>query len=378
MRRGSKLVQAVVNDAGPEHNAAMIAPPRDHVSHGGLGFPAGGTLQSLNALARRGPCAPVASPPKHGGESAKRARIGSGEDCERVAAVGTRSQIALALPCSEGSAQSSSSSASGSQGSQGSQGASSVLTTPSAPGVSTTPFAPGVSATPAPEVGSGLTDTFAALDGDSLIESLCSLPASGSMSISPASSLCAGKSAAFRAAFESELAAKMAQHRARMERVAQGFKESMARDASVYAQARLVWEYQQGKLCARIATMTSNLETVETESQECAAQLRRFMGDPRAIDEVESVDEVHQLMATLLSSQKRVRLAKDDKFSNELHEKNNMVLCVICRVSPRDSLTLPCTHLTMCGECLRRVMLIGKQCPVCREPIASVVAARLS
>lgn len=373
--RGSRLVQAVVHEAGTEQHAAAWA--RDKTSHGGLGSPAAGALPSLAALARRAPGAPVASPPRHGGGSAKRARIDSGESGERVAVAGSRSQSALGSLGSRGSL--------GPLGLEGSgvSGSSGLSSSSDASDASATPGAP------APAVGSGsgsgpgaggqvATGPLAALDGDSLIESLCSSSAAGSTLPLPASSLCAGKSAAFCAAFESELAARMAQHRARMERVAQGFKESMARDASVYAQARLVWEYQQGKLCARIATMASNLETVETESQECAAQLRRFTGDSRAIDEVESVDEVHQLMATLLSSQKRVRLAKDDKFSSELHEKNNMVLCVICRVSPRDSLTLPCTHLTMCGECLRRVMLIGKQCPVCREPIVSVVAARLS
>jgi hypothetical protein len=376
MRRGSRLVQAVVHEAGIERHAT--ASPRDNTSHGGLGSPAAGALPSLAALARRAPGAPVASPPRHGGGRAKRARIDSGESGERIAVAGSRSQSIIGSLGSLGSLVSEGSGVSGASGLSSSSDASDASATSGAPAP-----AVGSGSGSGPGSGSGAggqvaAGTLAALDGDSLIESLCSSPAAGSTSPSPASLLCAGKSAAFCAAFESELAARIAQHRARMERVAQGFKESMARDTSVYAQARLVWEYQQGKLCARIATMASNLETVETESQECCAQLRRFTGDSRAIDEVDSVDEVHQLMATLLSSQKRVRLAKDDKFSSELHEKNNMVLCVICRVSPRDSLTLPCTHLTMCGECLRRVMLISKQCPVCREPIVSVVAARLS
>ena len=53
--------------------------------------------------------------------------------------------------------------------------------------------------------------------------------------------------------------------------------------------------------------------------------------------------------------------------------------CVICLTEPRDTTVLPCRHLCMCAECahhLRTQGTAGNVCPICRNPVESLLEIR--
>lgn len=54
--------------------------------------------------------------------------------------------------------------------------------------------------------------------------------------------------------------------------------------------------------------------------------------------------------------------------------------CVICLSEPRDTTVLPCRHLCMCAECAHhlRTQVTGNVCPICRNPVESLLEIKVS
>jgi hypothetical protein len=49
--------------------------------------------------------------------------------------------------------------------------------------------------------------------------------------------------------------------------------------------------------------------------------------------------------------------------------------CVVCLAAPKDSLLLPCNHMTMCAECTEEVLSSSSQpqCPVCGSRVIDCI-----
>lgn len=43
--------------------------------------------------------------------------------------------------------------------------------------------------------------------------------------------------------------------------------------------------------------------------------------------------------------------------------------CVICLIEPRETVVLPCLHLSMCSECAKASWFRSNKCPICHQPI---------
>lgn len=43
--------------------------------------------------------------------------------------------------------------------------------------------------------------------------------------------------------------------------------------------------------------------------------------------------------------------------------------CVICLIEPRETVVLPCLHLSMCNECAKASWFRSNKCPICHQPI---------
>lgn len=52
-------------------------------------------------------------------------------------------------------------------------------------------------------------------------------------------------------------------------------------------------------------------------------------------------------------------------------------LCVICLVNERDTTVLPCRHMCMCHECAQELRKQTQRCPICRNPVESLLHIRL-
>jgi hypothetical protein len=51
--------------------------------------------------------------------------------------------------------------------------------------------------------------------------------------------------------------------------------------------------------------------------------------------------------------------------------------CVICMSAPRDTTVLPCRHMCMCQACAAALRTQTNKCPICREPMESLLHIKL-
>lgn len=52
-------------------------------------------------------------------------------------------------------------------------------------------------------------------------------------------------------------------------------------------------------------------------------------------------------------------------------------VCVICADRRKNALCTPCNHMSYCYECLRKVVMRGQNCSICRGEIVSVIKVHL-
>ena len=57
--------------------------------------------------------------------------------------------------------------------------------------------------------------------------------------------------------------------------------------------------------------------------------------------------------------------------SNSNNDESN--ICVVCTVKPKSVLLLPCKHLCLCEDCIKKVQVSGNACPTCRANIENTV-----
>jgi len=49
------------------------------------------------------------------------------------------------------------------------------------------------------------------------------------------------------------------------------------------------------------------------------------------------------------------------------------IMCVVCLSEPKDTTVLPCRHMCMCSECARALRHQSNRCPICRNPVESLL-----
>ena len=51
--------------------------------------------------------------------------------------------------------------------------------------------------------------------------------------------------------------------------------------------------------------------------------------------------------------------------------------CVICMTNRKDTTVLPCRHMCMCSECADALRHRTNKCPICRNPIESLLHIKM-
>ena len=54
-------------------------------------------------------------------------------------------------------------------------------------------------------------------------------------------------------------------------------------------------------------------------------------------------------------------------------EEDDEIMCVVCLSEPKDTTVLPCRHMCMCSECARALRFQSNKCPICRNPVESLL-----
>lgn len=67
-----------------------------------------------------------------------------------------------------------------------------------------------------------------------------------------------------------------------------------------------------------------------------------------------------------------VRRAREEREGKVTHTEplNESFTCIICYVTPREVVLLPCGHVSMCADCAYKN--INRPCPICRKKVANM------
>lgn len=52
--------------------------------------------------------------------------------------------------------------------------------------------------------------------------------------------------------------------------------------------------------------------------------------------------------------------------------------CIVCMAEPRDTVVLPCRHLSLCGPCAEVLRYQSNKCPICRAPFHALLQIRVA
>nr|CAD1817187.1 unnamed protein product [Ananas comosus var. bracteatus] len=63
---------------------------------------------------------------------------------------------------------------------------------------------------------------------------------------------------------------------------------------------------------------------------------------------------------------------------SEVSVDNSDTECVICMSEPKDTAVLPCRHMCMCRECAKALRLQSNKCPICRQPIETILEIQVA
>ena len=51
--------------------------------------------------------------------------------------------------------------------------------------------------------------------------------------------------------------------------------------------------------------------------------------------------------------------------------------CIVCLMSPKDTVVLPCRHMCLCSPCSQVVRMQSNKCPICRTKISSFMQIKI-
>eukprot|EP01112_Ceratiomyxa_fruticulosa_P000829 TRINITY_DN10765_c0_g1_i1.p1 TRINITY_DN10765_c0_g1~~TRINITY_DN10765_c0_g1_i1.p1 ORF type:complete len:183 (+),score=18.11 TRINITY_DN10765_c0_g1_i1:285-833(+) len=57
--------------------------------------------------------------------------------------------------------------------------------------------------------------------------------------------------------------------------------------------------------------------------------------------------------------------------------RTDLCLCLECKSKPRDTVIMPCLHLSFCSACILEKFMKDRVCPVCSQKVASLLPCKL-
>ena len=114
-------------------------------------------------------------------------------------------------------------------------------------------------------------------------------------------------------------------------------------------------------LCISVRDVCAELSLKARYRKQAARVLNRLVGQGRLIP------------MRLLDRVETYYTVPEDTREDE-DEAERQRICIVCRDRPRTEVLLPCSHMSMCEECLDQMVDNVFRCPVCRSEVDSWVS----
>jgi len=132
-----------------------------------------------------------------------------------------------------------------------------------------------------------------------------------------------------------------------------------------------------------VSSASGDLPELLRQAEEKSLSLR---GEIRAMAKAAAVDQLEEgLVQSAVFAELSAHVQEQQQNSIELPPSGTLLsaiasseddnTCVLCLASPKDSLLLPCNHMTMCAECTQEVLSSSSQpqCPVCGSRVVDCI-----
>ena len=111
------------------------------------------------------------------------------------------------------------------------------------------------------------------------------------------------------------------------------------------------------ELMRRLAESEAHANREKERADEAVRALARMKGEPGALENA-NMEALRELSRDVVEGVRRVTEVMANREDTER-------MCVVCKITPRDTLLVPCNHLVACQECAQNV----SECPICRKRI---------
>eukprot|EP00607_Mallomonas_marina_P010023 CAMPEP_0182421962 /NCGR_PEP_ID=MMETSP1167-20130531/7550_1 /TAXON_ID=2988 /ORGANISM="Mallomonas Sp, Strain CCMP3275" /LENGTH=452 /DNA_ID=CAMNT_0024599635 /DNA_START=19 /DNA_END=1380 /DNA_ORIENTATION=+ len=136
------------------------------------------------------------------------------------------------------------------------------------------------------------------------------------------------------------------------------------------AEAKLdLMRQQMNRLISELAEFKTHVEIMETEKESLGEQVRFLRGIGLEKLDLQKCEELERDLRSALSA---VEMRKTALIHEEISNKNEMRVCVICKEREKSVLLLPCRHLCLCSSCADHEKL--DMCPLCRRAIVHKIS----
>eukprot|EP01086_Lenisia_limosa_P002835 TRINITY_DN16902_c0_g1_i1.p1 TRINITY_DN16902_c0_g1~~TRINITY_DN16902_c0_g1_i1.p1 ORF type:complete len:291 (-),score=26.25 TRINITY_DN16902_c0_g1_i1:54-926(-) len=132
-----------------------------------------------------------------------------------------------------------------------------------------------------------------------------------------------------------------------------------------FASSDLVWK-PGGNFVPIIIVLQSDVETgpLSTHPQTLVTYCTLTKGDSEEFTGVRVLKQKMQINGVSYMLQDIFGVDPDDETGRD---------CVICLVEPRNTAVLPCRHMCLCTDCADVIRHQSNKCPICRQPVQSLL-----
>ena len=90
-----------------------------------------------------------------------------------------------------------------------------------------------------------------------------------------------------------------------------------------------------------------------------------------SMEEAEADEFVQHVVVGAYNSVTHSSLGIPAVYDAPCHTAGDCQCCAVCLAAPKNTLMLPCKHMTMCADCTRKVLASSSRprCPLCRYRI---------
>uniref|UniRef100_A0A7S2CWL4 RING-type domain-containing protein n=1 Tax=Haptolina brevifila TaxID=156173 RepID=A0A7S2CWL4_9EUKA len=110
---------------------------------------------------------------------------------------------------------------------------------------------------------------------------------------------------------------------------------------------------------------------MESEVERLDKELGRRRGDCTALSELKDAELLDALEADMLNGLRAILQRKEELRELKRQQEEARTQCIVCMSATRQTLFVPCGHITCCTSCGARV----QSCPSCRSTIDQRVRA---